>query len=83
MTAAALERAIRHDWLRVWVAGEGFDNMPSWCNLGLQRVQLDREVFEGRWLARGALAHLEPSGGRGALRVCWNAQSVQSAQCEL
>ena len=68
-TAAALERAIRHDWLRVWVAGEGFSDMPSWCNLGLRRVQLEPEVFGLRWLSRGALAHLAAGGGRDALRV--------------
>ena len=68
-TAAALERAIRHDWLRVWVAGGGFSDMPSWCSLGLQRVRLEPEVFGLRWLSRGALAHLAAGGGRDALRV--------------
>jgi hypothetical protein len=67
--AAALERAIRHDWLRVWVAGEGVGDMPSWCNLGLQRVQLKPEVFSARWLARGVLADLVEGGGKDALRV--------------
>ena len=68
-TAAALERAVRRDWLRVWVTADGFEGMPSWCFLGLQRVALPLAAFEGRWLAGGALAHLDGSGGRGALHV--------------
>ena len=43
--------------------------MPSWCNLGLQRVKLDLDVFEGRWLLGGVLASLDGGGGSGALRV--------------
>jgi hypothetical protein len=38
MTAAALERAIRHDWLRVSVAAAALPDMPTWCTLGLARV---------------------------------------------
>lgn len=68
-TAAALERAVRRDWLRVCAVGQGFDDMPSWCNLGLQRVKLDLDVFEGRWLLGGVLASLDGGGGSGALRV--------------
>ena len=69
VVAAALERAIRRDWQRCWVAGAGVEAMPSWCNLGLQRVKLDLDEFEGRWLLGGVLAHLEAGGGSGALRV--------------
>ncbi len=68
--AAELERAIRLDWLRVWVAGDGLGPaLPSWCGLGVQRVRLDLEVFQERWLVAGVLAHLEGGGGRDALRV--------------
>jgi hypothetical protein len=68
-TAAALERAILHDWRRVWIAGEGLVDMPSWCDLGVKRVQLKPEAFDARWLAGGVLAHLAEGGGQGALRV--------------
>ena len=69
MAAAALERAIRHDWLRLSVAAERLPDMPTWCTLGLARVQLAPEVFEARWLARGVLADLPAGGGQDALRV--------------
>jgi hypothetical protein len=69
VAAAALERAIRHDWLRLSVAAERLPDMPTWCTLGLSRVQLKPEVFRERWLARGVLADLAEGGGRDALRV--------------
>ena len=69
MTAAALERAIRLDWVRVGVASGGGGDLPSWCSLGLRRVRLQPEVFAGRWLAGGVLAHLAVGGGRDALCV--------------
>jgi hypothetical protein len=69
MTAAALERAIRHDWLRVSVAAAALPDMPTWCTLGLARVQLKPEVFQARWLLGDVLADLPEGGGQDALRV--------------
>ena len=69
MTAAALERAIRHDWLRVSVAAAALPDMPTWCTLGLARVQLKPEVFQARWLLGDVLADLPVGGGQDALRV--------------
>ena len=68
MVAAALERALRRDWLRVWVDPVGFAELPSWCQLSVRRVRLDLSVFEERWLLGGVLAHLD-GGGQGALLV--------------
>ena len=69
MTAAALERAIRHDWLRLSVAAAALPGMPTWCTLGLARVQLKPEEFEARWLLGDVLADLPEGGGR-VLCVC-------------
>jgi hypothetical protein len=67
-TAAALEQAIRRDWLRVSVSLPGMAELPSWCVIK-RDYALGVEEFVGRWCLGGVLASVLPGEGAGCLQV--------------